>query len=260
MSSTQALPRDRDAEALPLLERAVALDPEDRTGRWEYAGTFARTNEYGAEALVEWGRYLRVDPPHLFALLMRTRHDMLEAYRYRADDPQALIEAALRPGAEEGARHVPWLLMHALGLLYPEDSKPRWPRVAADEVRARLDQVLLGDPGLVALLYLRAQVMALGGRQAAARRDLALVSGIVRAVPQPAGHQVVNDDLYRLWVLATSRDDEEALRVAEALERAPVLGKKPATRVVRWLAEDPYLAPLRAAATFKRLQAEFTPR
>ncbi|MBX3469992.1 MAG: hypothetical protein KF878_24205 [Planctomycetes bacterium] len=260
VSASHAFPREREPEALALLERAVALDPETRAVRWEYATSFSRTQEHGPEGLVEWGRYLRADPPHVFALLMRWRHDLLESYTYRPLDPLAVADDALRPGGDEGARHVPWLVMHQLGLLYPADAPPRWPRATSEEVRARLDRVLLADPGLVGLLYLRAQLMALDGRQAAARRDLALVSDLVRALPDRAGFQAVYDDLSRLWVLATNGDHEAALRVVEGLERAPVLGKKPATRVVRWLTEDPHLAPVRGAPLYKRLLAEFSPR
>lgn len=100
--------------------------------------------------------------------------------------------------------------------------------------------------------------MAREGRAAAARRDLELASSVARAHPGATDSSLL-DLLCRLGVLARI-DVDAALKLCGEVPRAAVVGKKYATRAVRWLAEDPALDALRGAPVFKKLVAEFAPK
>jgi hypothetical protein len=132
--------------------------------------------------------------------------------------------------------------------------------VPPEALRARIDRCLVEDAGLVGLLYLRAHLSALDGDAATARADLELVSSLGRGLTDREGHPSLHpDQLYRLWVLARL-DKDAAAKLAAEVERSPVFTAKPAARVMRWLKEDPHLAPVRGEPAFKQLLAEFAPR
>lgn len=258
VQSAQAFEREEADQALPHVERALALDPEHRVVLREYATVLSRSIDYGAEGWVAWVRATRADPAFTFGLVHWIRAGMREAWVYRRIDPIDISAEAIAPAPDDPWRIGVWVLLHHLGALYPDDVNPTWPRAPIDELVRAIDRAVLADPGLVGLLYLRAELTARQGRAAAAKRDLALASTIARALPD-AAESLVYDALCRLGVLAYV-DPEAALAVCDQVPRAPILGKRYATRCLVWLKEEPALAPLREAPAFKRLLAEFNPR
>lgn len=73
------------------------------------------------------------------------------------------------------------LMTRYMGLLYPDEDSPRWPRSSGREVRRLVDSVLRRDPRMVGLLYLRAHTLMLDGFPTLARRDLALAGALIPA-------------------------------------------------------------------------------
>ncbi len=250
------LGRNENADAVVLLEQALERDPDSLYAWRELANRLANVEGLTARVSRAQAEYWVRQPSVLFHAVIRLRSQWQKSWLGANLDPVVICKELAADDAPRA--RAPWLLMHLLGLLYPEDEKPRWPRAHPQELVVALDRALRLDPQLWVLLPARAQLQMMLDAPLEAQRDLAAADLLRdRDEREPDGTPLHHwPALYRAWVLAPRFPDEAVAALAEIDEVVLTGGKDTGVRLTEWHTHHPHLERVRRLPAWQRFWQE----